>query len=1606
MNLKNGKRENRIKNLLAAFLIKLVSPVSIVVAASAGACLSGGISAGAAGIPSPESVMNSYTNNPYIRFYSGTQGLAWTTVHPDGCSVSQYGTYIYTDNAVYRGNEGTTVIPQDVVTRKEIQGELKPGQHYYAAPIVDSVVPVGRWVLSHRPARCIHGPFTACRDFEYYGIDGLPNTFCSEGYDSGWIAYCADCGQPLTGFVYTNDICVGSLGYLFSGNGDYAKTYPTQYVFICPISGDNLENDLHLDTHMCKCFVSYNRYTVRYNGNGAVSGSMPDSVFYYGGSDEYEGNPVKSAEALRENTFINPGYIFAGWSTSPDSGKVLENGDTRKEIEECFGNLSGCGDEANDAVITLYAVWEKCDSFLLISGGSFRDEPGAYNGAGNGECISGRNLFEKGYMYESFADPALLSHPKGYRIELDMMGGPEADPVWTDTEFAGWRFSELSGSVKDRMSDGRFTYVHSSGENGSVDEFTAVWRSIPLSLPDAVYPGYVFAGWYTDPDMSPEHFAGTAGDLFDTDRDIRLYAKFVTLSLEAFPDYMGDPSFGEMRYDGLARLVLPDITGYDLFRYYISGPDDIEWTEAVTENTTLSPGPCERHFCTGGRIQTYEVTRTGIYSFELWGGAGASFGSYAGENGEYSSCEILLNEGDEVRIYTGRSGESTQGSEVVNCSGGEGSFIEINGERVLSVSGGKGADLELNIEEEFLYSGEVYSYTVEATGDYKLEVWGAKGSPLTSTHDTSGKGGYACGNVHLEEGCILYVCVGGMNGYNGGGTPGRNAWGESGGSGGGATHIAYAEGVLKNLYDQRDSILIVAGGGGGSSGANAISGDGGGLAGGTGRSMWPQGESTASGGSQTSAGTGWGSGLGGFGYGGNGYTFTPNTQDYLYIRNGGGGGGWYGGGGGAEKGLSYGCGGGGGSGYIGGVENGTMSNGVCGGNGHALITCAVNIQGGDAYGCETDFSPGSYLYRNHVLSVHGESVYPSEDFGRDGYCIITEPAVRYHGLSEKSVYSPDKEAPDAVESAGLDLDASTGEVCVFWKMPDDPGTEYSYIARAWKASDMIGNEDVYAQTDVRTLRITTGVYGFYYLIDTQDHADADYVRINGTFIRSPWADISGTYPECCFTDWYRNARPEDLLCGGIRFTPDGSDKYVHIVSADRAGNVSGVFTMAVDGPNAFIPYPVVTEKLTVREGDNVFKPADSEDVYYVRADGKSSFYLDHSSYISGYARREYQIEKAFFYRNLSEYAEFVFPYGDTGLRGDSGLCGEGTRTAGFYISPVRECFADRNDYGRELFFTGEFVSSYEGELYIYPGAMARLEEGGGFINGSERLICSDPENDRMNGLTLIGDATAPECFVRVNGGDAEELSVCNVSNILSEYTIDRRCGSVSVEIYVTDYGSGAKEGFEIRICNNDNGMEGVYSAQGGSFSMELKMDERSSEALFENMLFNGDFVISVTSEDNVGNRGTVTSACLHELDISGRICRCLDELTGPLTSEEGDRIIKRGESGYVISDVWGYPDAVLVSFESDRLSCFDTLYVVEGKEVCLPAQITANRVTVSCPEYMLEERTDFTVPLDYDSDVIKVIITAYKNDESITWETECLLGSEGTVLDELITVLR
>ncbi len=228
------------------------------------------------------------------------------------------------------------------------------------------------------------------------------------------------------------------------------------------------------------------------------------------------------------------------------------------------------------------------------------------------------------------------------------------------------------------------------------------------------------------------------------------------------------------------------------------------------------------------------------------------------------------------------------------------------------------------IPRTFGYTGTVQTYTVPVTGTYKFEVWGAQAG--------GSYGGYAFGNIILNVGTNLYICVGGAGqtningsiisnplsaGYNGGG------YGQCGG--GGATHIALTNrGVLKNYISNQNEVLIVAGGGGGSdSNANSSNGgSGGGLNGG-------DAVNGGSGGTQTAGGSGIGSGS--FGQGGDIGTTNDDSA-------GAGGGGWYGGGSSTQPCIGS---GGGGSGHLGStLISGTtgMQNGVRSGDGYARIT--------------------------------------------------------------------------------------------------------------------------------------------------------------------------------------------------------------------------------------------------------------------------------------------------------------------------------------------------------------------------------------------------------------------------------------------------------------------------------------------------------------------------------------------------------------------------------------------------------------------------------------------------------------------------------------------
>jgi hypothetical protein len=222
--------------------------------------------------------------------------------------------------------------------------------------------------------------------------------------------------------------------------------------------------------------------------------------------------------------------------------------------------------------------------------------------------------------------------------------------------------------------------------------------------------------------------------------------------------------------------------------------------------------------------------------------------------------------------------------------------------------------------QTFNYTGGMQTFTAPVNGTYTLEVWGAQGGGGANCFGTGGAGGYSKGNVTLTAGQVIHIGVGqagfkssSSTAYNGGGAGNP---GDPGYTGGGATHMATAGGVLSSLSGNQNAVLLVAGGGGGAAGGTCVcqyQGNGGVGGGTTGASGTCSGNDcnyrpAGGGGTQNAGGTSQSPQIAAaFGQGA---TSSTNTGDC--IQGGGGGGGWYGGGAGGHAGG----GGGGGSGYV------------------------------------------------------------------------------------------------------------------------------------------------------------------------------------------------------------------------------------------------------------------------------------------------------------------------------------------------------------------------------------------------------------------------------------------------------------------------------------------------------------------------------------------------------------------------------------------------------------------------------------------------------------------------------------------------------------------
>ena len=413
------------------------------------------------------------------------------------------------------------------------------------------------------------------------------------------------------------------------------------------------------------------------------------------------------------------------------------------------------------------------------------------------------------------------------------------------------------------------------------------------------------------------------------------------------------------------HFYLSDSTAWDgtanYFKLTIPADDDRNYGDTV-EITGMSfnykkPENVSYEFSGNTNPYSYTANASGYYLLEVWGangGGGARNGSTGsvGGIGGYSKGVVKLSAGEKLYTYIGGAGSyagGTFGGAGFN-GGGNGASTGYGGGGMTHISKtntdrfGVTSNYSTSTKTDTLYGkGQTWTYGYTGAmqsvalraGTYTLEAWGAQGGG-----SYGGLGGYSKGTITLNSDTVLYIGVGGQGSTFNGGGYGRDL-------GGGATHIATADGVLSNLSGNKSAVLLVAGGGGGTGGrSNSGRGGSGGGANqqGTAGADWCG--SPGQGGTLTSAGSG-GSNhgySGSFGQGG-------SAGGCGYSNNGsaGGGGGYYGGGGGGHDCPTFNdyddSGAGGGSGYAKNTLTGvTGITGNNSGNGKVVITAAADIK--------------------------------------------------------------------------------------------------------------------------------------------------------------------------------------------------------------------------------------------------------------------------------------------------------------------------------------------------------------------------------------------------------------------------------------------------------------------------------------------------------------------------------------------------------------------------------------------------------------------------------------------------------------------------------------
>lgn len=1458
-------------------------------------------------------------NSPYVTFTQ--DGKAWTTNAGD----TDYRWYF----------EGTTVNSGLSSTLRTLQN----GEHYYNIQRRGEI-PVGMWKVVDTTGSCIHNSYPDV-DNDFHGI-AYGREKCLGNYYSGWIAYCADCGEQVTdAMVYMSDAAAETIDYLEMGEEN-------TYYYLCPRC-TNLEQGAPLKQHYCKD-ISANQYKVRYEPNtGAASygGYMEDSIHMYNNATWYEGELVEAITHLTENTYTRIGYEFVGWNTEPDgSGVVYENGAEIFNLTEAdWKNVSTWHrGEYGEGVVVLYAQWRTSSSTLKID-----PNGGSYNGSKEITDIVGS------YGQYIILTEDAIQPPEGYTVTFETNGGSEVSPIKGTQSFKEW---VLMQPFRGRIMEERYFFT---APDGNVDKIKALYERNSIILPETVLEGSNFGGWYYDAEFSQP--AGAVGAEIIPAKDMTLYALWVDLKLEAKNNMVANDGKGAVDLSWTQAD-----TENKVYRLYQSR-DKENWVQIYSANDISNITSIHKTVLYTGNITNYVVPATGLYTLKVQGAQGGNYERYQGGLGGSIEAQFWLQAG-EVLTYNigGQNGYNGGGLATMYANGGGYSIVTSNRKGTLLVAGGGGGasalgngnaggsqasvnaessngqsgesgggggywggsagEQEIHLHKESCYHNEVLDYTLlRDTGDgyYNLNTW------MQTFQSRYGCFAFTCSNCYdlppMLHGIYTHTKGEGAVLMSFGRVHNENAVISDP-----STWFVAPDFSVNYIptNENREVLIDVLLHGDHDEGAGALDAERSYL------NVYNQ-EGNCIFSKMVSQITREGS------Y--DEIVANLNTSETGILKSAG-----------QIQSARF-------------VEKILLPEGTEGiyfdvylcQKGASWIKIDVNkvlFSGGSNRTEICGYEEGQVI---SASPAYGGSNYVNTEYARN-YCsqggvkqgngclTIQSDAIGFLEVLElNDVPATDWASPDMISTAKNDIRKEpVGEntINIIWKKPEDGGTIYYHKAETY----LMGEEYPLCVSDPPTENmLITGVCGYYVLFDT--NAFTTVTQENGDYVHN--VEIG---------------RGQEG--GSVTYTLSEQSVYLHVAAVDVAGNIGETGHIEVgsvkDVGNHEVEWSLTTEPLVLETGENVYWEA-QQNIYYVRSDGRTPFTLHYEAKQNGPASVAYQPNyiiyetdsemrsvQNLFYLSSDDVREGEVRVEESEIR--YSVNGES------YLQRYPYSEVLRMDYNRRLSAVHKFVLCQEasGEwIQLFPRAGANAEEG--------VIVYSNREEDRENGLFLIGDGEAPE----ITG-----LEVLENAGIFCDNNWNGE--KIGLRVEASDPLSGVGE-FYLRVVNLDNSLEYTYEpGADGAIRLEITRQE---------LIFNGDFVITVYAVDHVGNETREVYGAT-ELALEAFVQRMSED------GMEDATVFKAGESGILTIITRGYVDRVEVEFPEAMTT--------------LAPELNQIFSYVASPQYQQEEQVLFMIPLYTPANEnYTITIRAYKGGRQQEAEPAfCTIEVGGDVLEEVRTRLR